>query len=100
MEPHMRTFSRWMPPAEVHMSLVTWLVLAGLLAGLIAAVIAWPVPLGFVFGVLLVVSVTASWVHHRQFRRLAADRNGEDIGTFARTFDRCMEQFDPWVVRA
>lgn len=32
--------------------------------------------------------------------RLAAERSGEDIGTFALAFDRRAEPFDPWVVRA
>ena len=32
--------------------------------------------------------------------RLADARVGEDIGTFARAFDRRAPEFDPWVVRA
>jgi hypothetical protein len=40
------------------------------------------------------------FVHNRYLRRLASERAGEDIGTFARGFDRRAEPFDPWVVRA
>jgi hypothetical protein len=37
---------------------------------------------------------------NRHFHRLLAERPGEDIGTFARAFDRRTQPFDPWVVRA
>ena len=35
-----------------------------------------------------------------RLRRVSAERQGEDIGTFAKAFDRWSPQFDPWVVRA
>ena len=37
---------------------------------------------------------------NRHYRRLAAERHGEGIGTFIRAFDRRSEPFDPWVLRA
>jgi hypothetical protein len=37
---------------------------------------------------------------NRYLRRLAGERTGEDIGTFAHGFDRHAEPFDPWVIRA
>jgi hypothetical protein len=36
----------------------------------------------------------------RHLARLARERAGEDIGTFARAFNRRAPTFDPWVVRA
>jgi len=38
--------------------------------------------------------------HDNRLARLARQRRGEDIGTFARAFDRRAPGFDPWVVRA
>lgn len=59
-------------------------------------------------GIFLVLIWAAFWpilmVGHfagqRHLRRLAAGRIGEDIGTFARGFNRRSESFDSWVVRA
>ena len=97
----MRKFSRWMPPkAEPRTTVAGWLVLAGLAAGVIAAIIAWPVPVGAVFGAWVIVMIVGTSVIHGRLRRLAAERTGEDIGTFARSFDRRSQPFDPWVVRA
>jgi hypothetical protein len=36
----------------------------------------------------------------RHIGRMAAERRAENIGTFARAFDRRAEPFDPWVLRA
>jgi hypothetical protein len=56
---------------------------------------------------VLVVLFPAVWpclllnyANNRRLRRLASGRIGEDIGTFARAFDRRAEPFDPRVVRA
>jgi len=46
------------------------------------------------------ISLVANLFTVRHLRRLAAGRVGEDIGTFARAFDRRTCSFDPWVVRA
>jgi hypothetical protein len=75
------------------------LVLAVLGGGVLAAAIRWPV----VAGVLLVfAAVTAGGGrrYHRWASALAASRVGEDIGTFAREFDRRAPGFDPHVARA
>ena len=94
----MRTFSRWMPPKpqrppQPPTTFVGWLIIAWLVIAL------WPV-----FVALLVFFLVGSYFGSRHERRLAAElaveRAGEDIGTFARAFDRSNEPFDPWVIRA
>ena len=47
-----------------------------------------------------VVTVILNARHVKRLMRLADARVGEDIGTFARAFDRRAPEFDPWVVRA
>lgn len=106
----MRRFSRWMPPMPPPppMTLKAWLILAGLLSVLlfpvvIAAVespVAVAVTLAAVFGLFLVLLLVGIIEGNRRLRRLAVERAGEDIGSFARSFDRRKEPFDPWVVRA
>lgn len=65
--------------------------------------------LGFVAASPLVTLVAAAWavtvavvsdVLESRLARRARDRSGEDIGTFARSFDRRSTVFDPWVIRA
>lgn len=97
----MPTFSRWMPPAPPPRPVTPAgrLVLAALAAGLLAAAARWPA----VAGVLLVfvaVGVVGGRHHRRWVAALAAARAGEDIGTYARAFDRRFPGFDPWVARA
>jgi hypothetical protein len=78
----MRRFSRWMPRASTPPDPVfEWALLALLFPAI------WPFLL-------------LTCVRNRRLRRLAAERAGEDIGTFARAFDRRAEPFDPWVIRA
>ncbi len=97
----MRKFSRWMPPASrPPMTLGGWFFLAGLLAGAVAATVAWPVVVGFFLGVPVVFMIVGNYVGNRHLRRLAAERTGQDLGTFARAFDRRTQPFDPWVLRA
>jgi hypothetical protein len=97
----MRKFSRWMPPPRREpMTLAGWAVLTAILAGSVAAAIAWPVPVGIFLGPLIIWIVAFNVLHNGELRRLAAQRAGEDIGSFARHFDRRAEPFDPWVVRA
>jgi len=101
----MRRFSRWMPPATRTQAslvgrLVGWLVLVAFLATAVAVIVAWPIAVGIFLGAFVVITVVANNARHRRLRRLAAARIGEDIGTFARAFDRRTSSFDPWVVRA
>lgn len=90
----MRKFSRWMPPLATT-PLRWWqkATIFPLVAILVAAAI--------IYSVLL--SPFLLFVHARDKRyraRLTAERKGEDLGTFARSFDRRSKNFDPWVVRA
>jgi hypothetical protein len=97
----MRKFSRWMPPAaNPPMTLAGWFVLVGLAAAAVAAIVAWPNAMGLGIVALLIFVLVGTYAGNRRLRRLAAERAGEDIGTFARAFDRRAEPFDPWVVRA
>jgi hypothetical protein len=97
----MRRFSRWMPPApKPRTRLISWVFLVALILGLIAAAVKWPGPVS-VIGVAVVVLVIAQNQRFGEHLRwLAEERPGEDIGTFARAFNRRDEPFDPWVVRA
>jgi hypothetical protein len=63
------------------------------------------IAIGLLFVVLFVAVLwpflLQGWfARRRHLRRLVEQRPGEDIGTFARAFDRHIEPFDPWVVRA
>ena len=100
----MGTISRWMPVVPPDpMSPSGWALLAVCLAVPLSG-LSW-----FLYqhrwgwglvAVLAAMAAYASWEQTQHLRRLAADRVGEDIGTFARAFDRRSEPFDPWVVRA
>ena len=96
----MRRFSRWMPllPAG-RTSPIAWLVLSLVSATVLAAFVYFPAGT-FVLALLVVAGVASSLYSDRYYRRLAAPRVGEDIGTFARALDRRAPTFDPWVVRA
>jgi hypothetical protein len=71
-----------MPAAQNNASMLAWLFV---------------VP---IYAVTLPFQIHAHFAFRRHMRRLASEREGEDIGTFARAFDRHSEPFDPWVVRA
>ena len=104
-----RRFSRWMPPLhDSERSRATgalgWTLIAVIgVAPVILAVkvfIAMPV----IAGGLLLLLVVLSWKATRQYEAhmiaLLADRDGEDIGTFAWMLDRRAPHFDSWIVRA
>ena len=94
----MGTISRWMPPSPEHPGTAKAVaVLAALSVGTLAAVVAIP-ELGLgIAGVALGVTLLSA-AHNRRLRRIAAERPSDDIGTFARRFDR--RTVDPWVIRA
>jgi hypothetical protein len=77
-----------------------WLVLAGVVGFVLVMVISSPMVAGLVIGAIVICSAIWVQVNGRRLRRLAEQRTGEDIGTFARAFDRRTGPFDPWVVRA
>jgi hypothetical protein len=97
----MRKFSRWMPPASRPPTTIAgWAILAGLLAAVIAALIGYPLVVGSFCGLIAIGTVILNLRRDQNLRRLASERGGEDIGTYARAFNRRSEAFDPWVVRA
>ncbi len=71
-----------------------------LAAGLGAAVVAAP---AVIVGVVGVLAASTILLEHRRTQRmgpLLTAREGEDVGTFARAFDRRAGPLDPWAVRA
>ena len=54
-----------------------------------------------IVGLALVAFCAVVWLYQDlRLRRVSDERQGEDIGTFAKAFDRRAPEFDPWVVRA
>ena len=98
----MRKLSRWMPRYEAPRPVLTpWhRIFASALALLAIAGLVWSP--GFRFAVAcLVIGTAGVWFwYDRRMARLSRQRQGEDIGTFARSFDRRGKDYDPLVVRA
>jgi hypothetical protein len=96
----MRRFSRWMSPAEK----VPWgpkakaVLIILLIAIIVLMVLCQSVRI--VMLIVIAILVLGWWLLDRRMRKLAASRPGEDIGSFAGSFDRHRPDFDPWVIRA
>jgi hypothetical protein len=105
-----RKFSRWMPPLppQPPPNTTTQVLLAVIIGGLLALVVGlvgWafvssPVCTAMVILAILLSLRSANGEADREARRLLKEWRREDIGSFARGFDRRSEPFDPWVVRA
>ena len=96
-----RPFSRRMPPVARHpWHPVVWLVVAGIAVAFGGCAVAQPYQAVGVCSIGVAVHVITTRIANGRLRELAAGRAGEDIGTFARGFDRRTQPFDPWVVRA
>lgn len=98
----MPTFSRHMPPTWNEVSTVRLVVGVLVLAGGLAALL-WYEPAARIILPALVVFTVASAIvesarSRRELARLAGERAGEGICTFARAFDR--RAVDPWIIRA
>ena len=93
-------FSRWMPPYE-HASLGPRgrFVLAVVALGALIVLALHPSAAVIALGVVGFLALVTLLLNGR-ISRWASDRAGENIGTFARAFDRRAPTFDPWVVRA
>jgi acyl carrier protein len=94
----MPRLSRWMPPSPKQpMGRAGYVILGVSLAGLCAVLAFSSVGRVIVGGIIVLIAV-----HHvfdqRRLRRLALARLGEDVCSFARSFDRRATDF--WVVRA
>jgi hypothetical protein len=78
-----------------------WVVLCGIAAALVYFLVTHPV--GF-FGTVSVLAILSLIIERKRVTELlpvAHDRTGEDIGTFARAFDRRSDApIDPWAIRA
>ena len=96
----MPTFSRWMAPPPKPMSrLAAWLIFGVLVSPLVVAA-AFTRGGKYLLAALVVMWTLSARAVRGHLQRLAAERRGEDIGSFARAFDRRLEPFDPRVVRA
>jgi hypothetical protein len=94
----MRKPSRKMPPTPSRP--MTWtgaLVLSLLGAGLVALVCCVPAFLAPV-GAVILATIVLTFGESRRLARLAADRQGESICSFARSFD--CRAVDTWIIRA
>jgi hypothetical protein len=95
-------FSRWIGPVPASKpSIVGWLVLAAVLAAILSVFVTHPMSVGAGLGALTLITIVAERKRTMRLRGLAQDRQGEDIGSFARSFDRRDDsQLDPWAIRA
>lgn len=94
----MATLSRWMPPQPQPATGPVPYALLGLLgAGLLAAAIVSVTGRVILIGLIL-LSALDHVSDHRRLRWLALAREGENLCTFARAFDR--RQTNYWVMRA
>ena len=89
-----------MPPASTGKDSLAGAVLIVVLISLLLLGVVFSRAGRFAIGVVVVVFLAGSVIIDRRLKNLAAGRQGEDIGTFARGFDRRNEPFDPHVVRA
>ena len=100
----MPQLSRWMPPTPQQSAGPSFCPMLILVIGVVAAGVGWVLvhepAVRIVAAVLLLLAIVGTMADTRRRRRLAIERAGEDIGTFARAFDRRREPFDAWVVRA
>jgi len=85
-------FSRWMPPLAEPTSTLGERILLWYF-GVALVILLSPY-------LLVKVILDKLFPGEDYLSRLAAERAGENIGTFARAFDRRAEPFDPWVIRA
>ena len=96
----MPTFSRCMAPPRQSMNRLAAWSLFLLLTALTVTAAAYTEWGKFMLGALWVIWIVGAVTNRRQLQRLAQGRENEDIGSFARSFDRRREPFDPHVVRA
>lgn len=96
----MKHFSRWMPQFVVAPTTTRQKIAPAAIAVLGAGGLIWFSAVRVIgLGLVVVVAVILLYEELR-LRRVSAERQGEDIGTFAKAFDRRSPEFDPWVVRA
>jgi hypothetical protein len=81
--------------------MVGWLVLAAVVAAILSVFVAHPISTGAGIGALTLITIIAERTRTMRLRGISKDREGEDIGSFARSFNRRDgAQLDPWAIRA
>jgi len=95
----MRRPSRSMPPTSRQPLgwAATTIVLLFFGIGFVALVVCFPL-LWIVIGAIVVLTVVEGTLQNRRLSRLAIERQGESICTFARSFD--YRAIDTWILRA
>lgn len=97
----MRRFSRWMPTASAIRTEAAspggLLLLAAIVGGVLAGIV-FSSSFRIILASVIALGVVFHLLEMRRLRRLAAERAGEGLCTFARSFSR--PGLDPWVVRA
>jgi hypothetical protein len=93
----MRRISRHMPPGPEPTVVSGWTLTVPL--GGIVLFLGFLSTTAFIAALAFIglIAVVSAWLNHRM-RRLASSRPGEDICTFARSFD--LRVVDSWIVRA
>jgi hypothetical protein len=95
----MKVASRFMPPAmNPPLKPLRWLVLAGFVALILSLAWLHPAVVGSFLGAAIVVSIWRNRATHKSLQRLAANRTGETICEFVRSFDT--RSTDAWTLRA
>jgi hypothetical protein len=95
-------FSRYIDPlSQPKPGLLGWFMLAAIAGAIVFALAARPVATLSVFAGLTVITFLSERKHARRVITIAAQRPNEDIGSFARAFERrANESLDPWAIRA
>ena len=98
----MRTPSRMMPAYEASEMSLFWKVFTYLFVGLMFVMLlkqVWKMPIlaFFILAVAFIIWIE-NWFFDLSLNLKSLEREGEDIGTFARSFD--YRNIDTWVIRA
>lgn len=85
-------------PASLLMQVVGYLIVFLFLVGLVVCF--WDAPVIMIVAIAFVAvgSMITTWSTKKVLRKMAVSRKGEDIGTFARSFD--CRTVDTWIIRA
>ncbi len=95
-------FSRWIGPLpQPKQGLAGWVVLTLIAAALLFAFVAHPIASSSIVAGLVLLAIVDERTRSRRVIAIANERIEEDIGSFARAFDRrTCEVLDPWAIRA
>lgn len=96
----MRKLSRWMSAARNVIDVPGWFIPSLVILTTTLLALLSPIRYALSLSAFVLLGYLGSVVMNHSLRRQAKGRQGEDIGTFARSFNRRDEPFDPWVVRA